>query len=65
VAFPFTGAVQVKHHRSAAITTGPDAVRDLTGAIAAKPFNLGVVITNTTFTPDARWFAENQGNLIH
>ena len=42
-AFPFLGAVQVKHHRSPHITEGPATVRDFAGVIAGSPFNAGLL----------------------
>ena len=62
--FPILGAAQVKHHRDRNISNGPDIIRDFRGVLATHPFQFGVVITNTTFTPDARWFAEHQRGLI-
>ncbi len=62
--FPVLGAAQVKHHRDRGRSNGPDAIRDLRGVLATHPFQFGVVVTNTTFTPDARWFAEHQHGLI-
>jgi hypothetical protein len=62
--FPMLGAAQVKHHQNQNAPTGSDVIRDFRGALAVYPFQLGVVITNTTFTADARWFAENQQGLI-
>lgn len=62
--FPVVGAAQVKHHRDRNTSNGPDIIRDLRGVLATHPFQFGVVITNTTFTPDARWFAQHQRGLI-
>jgi restriction endonuclease Mrr len=55
--FPFLGAVQVKHHRKNAVKTGASDVRDFVGAVAGPYFQTGLLITNTTFSPDAKWFA--------
>ena len=63
-AFPFLGAAQVKHHGDPLISDGPGSVRDFAGAIAGHPFSAGVFVTNTSFTPDARWFGERQGGRI-
>jgi hypothetical protein len=57
--FPFVGAVQVKHHRSRQTREGPAALRQLVG-VASGVVNLGVVVTNTTFTPDALWYARHR-----
>jgi hypothetical protein len=62
--FPFLGAAQVKHHRRAEKVEGPSTVRDFAGAIAGHPFNVGMVVTNTTFSPDAEWFARERAKLI-
>lgn len=62
--FPVLGAAQVKHHRVRNRSNGPDVIRDFRGVIATHPFQFGVVITNTTFTADARWFADHQKGLI-
>jgi restriction endonuclease len=62
--FPFLGAVQVKHHRARHRKTGPDAVRELAGVISTVPFQIGMVVTNTSFTADARWYAANQPAII-
>jgi restriction endonuclease Mrr len=58
--FPFLMAVQVKHHRSET-KTGSAKVRDFHGAITShgSPFQMGVIVTNTSFTADAKWFADN------
>lgn len=61
---PYLGAVQVKHTRSPVKKVGPGAVRDLAGVLHNQPFQVGMVITNTSFTPDAEWFAEQQRSLI-
>ncbi len=62
--FPVLGAAQVKHHRIKYKSNGPDVIRDFRGVLATHPFQFGVVITNTTFTADAHWFADNQKGLI-
>jgi len=62
---PFMLAVQVKHHRSARKTTAGD-VRDLHGVVAsaASPFHFGMLVTNTAFSPDAHWFADNNQTFL-
>lgn len=62
--FPVIGAAQVKHHRAGSTSNGPDVIRDLRGVLATHPVQFGVVITNTTFTVDARWFADHHNGLI-
>lgn len=61
---PAVGAAQIKHHRNPGTSNGPDVIRDFRGVLATHPFQFGVVITNTTFTPDACWFADHQQGLI-
>jgi hypothetical protein len=62
--FPFLMAVQVKHHRSPKYKTGPSEVRDLIGALHTLPLSFGVLVTNTTFTPDAQWVAKQKPMLV-
>lgn len=62
--FPILGAAQVKHHRKDSTREGVGSVRDLAGAIAAHPFNVGLLVTNTSFTPDAEWFAREKAQLL-
>ena len=52
--FPMTGAVQIKHHRSPAAKVGPADVRGLAGAMSGHPFNVGLIVTNTSFTDDSK-----------
>lgn len=62
---PFLVAVQVKHHRTSR-STSVGSVRDLRGLLASggSPFHIGLLVTNTTFSPDARWFADQNSKLI-
>ena len=62
---PFLLAVQVNHHRKNRKTTVAD-VRDFHGAInsAASMIQIGMIVTNTSFTADAKWFAENNAKLL-
>jgi len=62
--FPFLGAVQVKHHRSPLIKTGPAPIDQLVGVLGRGPFSAGIVITNTSFTPSARWVASQRPALL-
>lgn len=62
--FPYLLATQVKHHRDPIRRTGPAPVRELQGIISCKPFQSGLLVTNTSFTPDAKWFAANKSYLI-
>jgi restriction endonuclease Mrr len=53
--FPFLGAVQVKHRRDPYSKVGPQPLRELLGAMAVRRvFAAGMIVTNTTFTPDAK-----------
>ena len=63
-AFPILGAAQVKHHRNPRTTNGAETIRDFAGAIASHPFNAGIIVTNTSFTPDADWFARERAKLV-
>ena len=62
--FPFLGAAQIKHHRSPKRREGPGTVREFVGSISGRPFSAGIIVTNTSFTPGAEWFARQQGGLI-
>jgi len=61
---PFLMAVQVKHSGQPERKIGPAPVRELFGTVQAIGFNAGLLVTNTTFTPDARWFAEQRALLM-
>lgn len=63
-AFPFLGAAQVKHHRNPERKEGSSTIRDFYGAISVHPINAGLVVTNTTFSPDAEWFARERAKLV-
>jgi hypothetical protein len=56
-------AVQVKHSTHNR-TVGSAVVRDLAGVLSRSGLNAGIIVTNTRFTPDARWFAQQMGSLI-
>jgi hypothetical protein len=63
--FPFLLAAQVKHHMRPTKKTGPDAVKDLQAVLSAQHhFQAGLLVTSTTFTPNARWFAANHPHII-
>jgi restriction endonuclease Mrr len=63
-AFPFLGAAQVKHHRNPNTKEGPATVREFAGTIAGRSFNAGLLVTNTSFSPDAMWFAREHAKLL-
>ena len=60
---PFLAAAQVKHHRTPERKTAVRTVRELAGVIR-PPFAFGMLVTNTSFTPDAKWFASQQPGLL-
>jgi restriction endonuclease/XPA-like protein len=64
-AVPFLFGVQVKHHRTTRKTGSPD-VRDLYGTITSRnsPFHMGMIVTNTSFTAGAQWFASHNQVLL-
>lgn len=62
--FPFLLAVQVKHHRDKSRKTPPSAVKDLQSILAHLPFHAGMIVTNTEFTADARWWASQSPGKI-
>lgn len=37
---------------------------DFAGVIAGHPFNVGLLLTNTSFSPDAEWFAREHAKLV-
>jgi hypothetical protein len=51
---PILGAVQVKHHRSPSAKVGASHVSEFAGAMGAHRFNVGLMVTNTSFTDEAR-----------
>jgi len=61
---PFLMAVQVKHTALRNRKIGPPPVRDLLGTVQTHGFNVGLLVTNTTFTPDALWVAEQRPFLV-
>lgn len=61
---PFFVAVQVKHTALAKHKIGPQPVRDLLGTVQMHGFNMGLLVTNTTFSPDAKWVAEQKALLL-
>lgn len=65
VLIPYLLAIQVKHHKTNRKTPVGD-IRDFYGALSSRTnlFSLGLVVTNTTFTPDANFFANNNSHLM-
>jgi len=64
LSFPFLGAAQVKHHKSPKVREGPGIVREFVGSISGRHFSAGIIVTNTSFSPNAEWVAHQQGGLI-
>jgi hypothetical protein len=63
--FPSLLAIQAKHHRLPKHKTGPGPVRELQGVVQGNRFfTAGVLVTNTTFTPDAKWVSEHSPILV-
>lgn len=62
--FPFLLAIQAKHHASPSRKTPFSAVRDLRGVLSYVPADVGILVTNTTFTADAKWAAMQVPRLI-
>ena len=62
--FPFLLAVQCKHHRRLGRNTGPTPVRELQSVLGRGHFQMGALVTNTTFTADARWTAKQIPHII-
>lgn len=62
---PFLLAVQAKHHRTNRKTAVGD-VRDFHGVLSSSgsPFHIGMIVTNTTFTSDAKWFADYNKKML-
>ncbi|MFL6283685.1 MAG: restriction endonuclease [Pyrinomonadaceae bacterium] len=60
---PYLLAVQIKHSRmNRPVPAG--VVRDFRGAITSLPIDIGMIVTNTRFTPDAQWTARQLPRLI-
>jgi len=54
---PYLIGVQAKHTTLPTKKIAPPVIRELAGAVGTHGLNAGLLVTNTTFTPDARWFA--------
>jgi Restriction endonuclease len=55
---PFLGAVQAKHHTKPSLKCGVEVVHSMAGVLERHRavFNLGIIVTNTSFTNEAEWF---------
>ena len=62
--FPFVVAVQAKHTIRPEHRIGPAPVREFLGAVQLHGFNAGLLVTNTSFTPDAEWVAKRRTLLM-
>ncbi|QDT53662.1 Restriction endonuclease [Caulifigura coniformis] len=60
---PILGAAQAKHHRTREATTRAPEIRDFQGALGDE-FQVGIVVTNTGFSADAKWFAEHRSTIL-
>jgi Restriction endonuclease len=63
-ALPILGAVQVKHHRKEDSKTGSEDVQKFKGAMDGYHFNLGLLITNTSFTSHAEHQVQKESSVI-
>lgn len=61
---PLILAVQVKHHRGFRKTGAPDVQRFVGALEPHALFAAGMLVTNTNFTPNARWVADHAGRLL-
>lgn len=61
--FPFLIAIQVKHSRVSA-PVGPAVVERFRGVLSHQPIDIGVIVTNTRFTPTAQWVAEQRPQIV-
>ena len=63
--FPFLGALQAKYHSNPSISTGSGDVREFRGSLAVlPPMAVGILVTNTSFSFDAKWVATKLGSQI-
>lgn len=61
--FPFLIAVQAKYHKGGK-PVGPSVIREFRDVIAHQRIDIGVVVTNTRFTPTAQWVANQMPHII-
>lgn len=64
VPFPYLLAVQAKHPDRATTKIGPGPVKDLQSVVSHGPFQAGLLVASTTYSLDARWFAEHQAHMV-
>jgi hypothetical protein len=63
-AFPFLMGVQAKHHKKWTEKVGVRNVREFDAVIRNQPLQAGLLVTNTSFTPNAAWEIENHKHII-
>jgi hypothetical protein len=63
-AFPFLVGVQAKHHRTWSKKVSARDVREFDAVIRSRPLQAGLLVSNTSFTPNASWEVENHKHLI-
>ncbi len=57
-AVPCLLAIQAKYHSQGTREAEPGHVKELQAVVKSAGFNLGYLVTNTSFTQDARWWPE-------
>lgn len=60
---PFLLGIQVKQRRYCG-SVGSPTVREFRGAIQQQPIDVGMIVTNAHFTPDATWLAAREPQVI-
>jgi len=63
-AFPFLVGVQAKHRKSWTEKVGVRDVREFGAVVRNWPLQAGLLVTNTSFTPNATWEIENHKHII-
>jgi hypothetical protein len=64
VPVPYLIGVQVKHHENSSTKVGPAEVRELHGVLLGRHVQIGMLVTNTSFTPTALWEATHGNQII-
>lgn len=60
---PWLMAVQIKHRSTDRAISSPE-LRELEGIVSRGIVNMGLLVTNTRFSPDAKWVAQQRPALI-
>src|ERR1044071_9413436 len=63
-AFPVLGAAQVKHRQNPKRKIVPAIVQEFAAVLGSHPISAGLLVTNTSFTPSAEWFAREHAKLM-